>query len=222
MKNLLKTSFINIKNLLIAFFIKMKNLLITFFRNKKNLLIPLYNNYIKLLSKNISKLKDLSFLFTSFVSIILTIWLRPQITKFLSSYIAFMDSKYEYLLSYLVYFPSYVISYIIVTSISCGIITIIKELKNKSIKKKEVKFESEYSKLEFFIFSMEDLEAYANNNGIHHKVPEALWIEYRAAKDSCSTKGFNAKITEKLLKIRVKKYNNFIDLYNRILNLLNK
>lgn len=220
MKNLLITFIINMKNWLIAFFRK-KNLLITFFRDKKNLLINLYNNWRKLFIKNIKKFKDLSFIFTNAVSMVLGIWLRPKIMALLSSYID-LDSEYGILLSYLVYFLAYLISFLIVFTISIGIISLTKEFKNKSIKKKEEKFGSDFLNMGFFILSIEDLEVYANKNGIYHKVPEDLWIEYRAAKESCSVKGFNAKITGKLLKIRVKKYNNFLDLYNRILNLLDK
>jgi hypothetical protein len=91
----------------------------------------------------------------------------------LSSYIT-LDSEYANLLSYLIYVPAYLISLVIVFFISTGIITLSQEFKNKSIKKKEVKFESDFEKLDLFILSIEDLEVYANKNGIHHKVPEAL------------------------------------------------
>jgi hypothetical protein len=187
-------------------------------------LINLGKDWFKLYLKNISKLMNFSFVFTTIVSIILAITLRPKLVAYLSSNVSeYVGSEYEYFFSnYLVYIPAYFISFLIVNLVSSAIMVLIQSYKKISSDKKRVEFDKGYAEVAYFNISFEDLEEYAKKNGIHDKISNEMWEEYRGAMDSCTIKNYNAKINQKILDVRIKRYNNLLRLYNIIWDLLNK
>lgn len=204
-----------------TFYKKITKLYITLIRNMPTLYRSIYKNWKTIFYSRIKHIISP----TNISQVGLSFWLRPMVQVFLSGYISFVvkDSKDGWQ-TITIFIMSYIIVSIIISFLMSGYIALNQEFKKKSTEKKQAKFDLGFSEIENIsnYISIDNLDEYGKKNGLYHKVPEAIWTEYRDAIKDCNTKNHLTKLNQKLIEIRSEKFKNLVRLHNIIVGLLFK